>query len=433
MNVFLEIVSGPSAGKRIPVAQGAPVQFGRGNRATNAFPSDTQMSGLHFAAEWDGQTLRIRDLQSTNGTSLNGQRIGEAVVRDGDKITAGETSFLVRFSAALGQPAPSAPESRKIQEPPGGAPQVPAAQPGIPRDAALAASAGAGAFAGGPTATRWPPLPGAGAPLYLAEELRRMAASRVPAAPSIPSMPTASLPGMPTVPSFSTPTVPTLGAPQIPSMPSVPGMPGFGLSQPSIGLPQAPSIPTMAMPVLPRPDEALRAAIAAAAAQIRPLFWQPSLEVGGWKFTTIPKTWGVPEDHSTIQYALKDMFPSTVTVGEEPLPPDAGLQKVFDSQIRMLVDGLPEAHLHELRIPAIPGAQATLGADIVYKLENGQPVVLRRVYAESNRVAGVVMLMTIADVTPAISRDWEAIEMGLRFEATPPAPPAGESNPVTQA
>jgi len=430
VNIFLEIVNGPSAGKRIPVAQGAPVQFGRGNRANIAFPSDTQMSGVHFAAEWDGQTLRILDLRSTNGTTVNGQRIGEAVVRDGDRITAGETSFLVRFSAAPVQPAPSAPESPKTQEKPDAVPLAPAAKPGILRDAAPTAASGAAAFSGGPTATRWPPLPGAGAPLYLAEELRRMAASRVPAAPSIPSMPTASLPGMPTVPSFSTPSVPTLGAPQIPSLPSLPGMPGFGVSQPSIGLPAAPSIPAMAMPVLPRPDDAIRAAIAAAAAMIKPLFWQPSLEVGGWKFTTIPKTWGVPEDRSTIQYALKDIFPSTVTVGEEPLPPDAALQKVFDSQIRMLVDGLPEAHLHELRIPAIPGAQATLGADIVYKLENGQPVVLRRVYAESNRVAGVVMLMTIADVTAAISRDWEAIEMGLRFEATPPAPPAGESNPV---
>ncbi len=74
------------------------------------------MSGVHFALETDSEICRLRDLNSTNGTQLNGAPLTEAVVlHTGDKIQAGETIFAVeiegdvrRQSAPLAAPAPIA-------------------------------------------------------------------------------------------------------------------------------------------------------------------------------------------------------------------------------------------------------------------------------------------------------------------------------------
>lgn len=63
--------------------------------------NDVHVSRLHarVAAEHDNATgetrYRLTDLNSTNGTLLNGQPVGEAVLQDGDKIGIGE--HLLRF------------------------------------------------------------------------------------------------------------------------------------------------------------------------------------------------------------------------------------------------------------------------------------------------------------------------------------------------
>jgi len=63
--------------------------------------NDARASRLHarISAERDpstGETVyRLTDLGSTNGTLLNGHRVTEAVLREGDKVTVGE--HLIRF------------------------------------------------------------------------------------------------------------------------------------------------------------------------------------------------------------------------------------------------------------------------------------------------------------------------------------------------
>ena len=55
------------------------------------------MSARHFAiVHSDGQYL-IRDLGSTNGTFVNGMRIGTTALKDGDQIEAGQSTFVVRL------------------------------------------------------------------------------------------------------------------------------------------------------------------------------------------------------------------------------------------------------------------------------------------------------------------------------------------------
>ena len=52
------------------------------------------MSNVHFALECDGQHCRIRDLKSRFGTQVNQSRVADAMMRNGDRITAGNTNFV---------------------------------------------------------------------------------------------------------------------------------------------------------------------------------------------------------------------------------------------------------------------------------------------------------------------------------------------------
>jgi pSer/pThr/pTyr-binding forkhead associated (FHA) protein len=97
MPVFLEVLSGAHKGLRIEVNAGQVRSIGRTTRADLAFSDDTYMSGVHFSVEYDGKACRLTDLNSSNGTSVNGQAVQSAVLGDGNTIVAGGTTFLVRF------------------------------------------------------------------------------------------------------------------------------------------------------------------------------------------------------------------------------------------------------------------------------------------------------------------------------------------------
>lgn len=59
---------------------------------------DDEMSRQHFALEWDGENMYISDLNSTNGTSVNGVRIlGKRKLEYGDEISAGMERMIIHF------------------------------------------------------------------------------------------------------------------------------------------------------------------------------------------------------------------------------------------------------------------------------------------------------------------------------------------------
>jgi pSer/pThr/pTyr-binding forkhead associated (FHA) protein len=119
MRVILEQRSGPVKGNKIPVNLGHPLRIGRTSKADQAFPDDKQMSGVHFAVECDEKGCRIRDLNSSNGTFLNGARVKEATLANGDEIRAGGTVFVVRMlpDEALPAPLPRATAPSERQRP----------------------------------------------------------------------------------------------------------------------------------------------------------------------------------------------------------------------------------------------------------------------------------------------------------------------------
>jgi len=97
MQILLEICSGTDVGAQLPLAPDRPVRFGRTEKADHVFPDDKQMSSLHFAVEYNERGCRLLDLNSSNGTFLNGARVKEATLANGDQIRAGSTVFVVRM------------------------------------------------------------------------------------------------------------------------------------------------------------------------------------------------------------------------------------------------------------------------------------------------------------------------------------------------
>lgn len=119
MQGFLEVRSGPRAGNKIRLDPEQLLRVGRTARADLTFSEDSHMSGVHFSVGSEGKTYRLTDLNSRNGTLVNGQSVNTVVLGDGDTIVAGETTFAVRVeaddAAVTGAPAVASPAANPQQ------------------------------------------------------------------------------------------------------------------------------------------------------------------------------------------------------------------------------------------------------------------------------------------------------------------------------
>lgn len=97
MPTILRIDTGTRKGARITLRPGEELEVGR-RGAGLALPEDTTMSGAHFAVSCESGVARLRDLGSSNGTFLNGNRVAAAVLCVNDRVTAGNTGFTVLSS-----------------------------------------------------------------------------------------------------------------------------------------------------------------------------------------------------------------------------------------------------------------------------------------------------------------------------------------------
>lgn len=101
MRAFLTVQSGPAQGKMVTAEQGALFRIGRQANADLPITDDRALSGLHFAILCDKLRCRIRDLNSTNGTFVNGIRVNLVELYDRDTIRAGNSDFQVRFEGQI--------------------------------------------------------------------------------------------------------------------------------------------------------------------------------------------------------------------------------------------------------------------------------------------------------------------------------------------
>lgn len=100
MRAMLQVVTGSEAGRQLVLQAGQRLNVGRSAQADFPVTSDQCMSSRHFAIEATDHGCMLHDLQSRNGTLLNGAPVQVANLADGDQIHAGDTTFVVHLEAA---------------------------------------------------------------------------------------------------------------------------------------------------------------------------------------------------------------------------------------------------------------------------------------------------------------------------------------------
>jgi serine/threonine-protein kinase len=90
----IEVVSGPHRGIRLDFDQRASLLVGRGDDTGLQLVDDPFFSRHHLRLEIDPPSCRLRDLQSSNGTWVNGQRVMDCFLSDGDVISGGQTRIV---------------------------------------------------------------------------------------------------------------------------------------------------------------------------------------------------------------------------------------------------------------------------------------------------------------------------------------------------
>src|SRR3954470_19103796 len=72
--------------------------IGRGESCDLRIPL-SEVSRKHCRIVRDGDTLRLEDLGSSNGTYLNAQRIQEALLQPGDSLQVGPVVFVLQVDS----------------------------------------------------------------------------------------------------------------------------------------------------------------------------------------------------------------------------------------------------------------------------------------------------------------------------------------------
>jgi serine/threonine-protein kinase len=95
MQINLKVTAGPYKGRIFSFTQHDSFLIGRSPEAHLCLPEDRFFSRNHCLLEMNPPHSHLRDLGSTNGTFLNGQRVKEAALKNGDRIQCGETILIV--------------------------------------------------------------------------------------------------------------------------------------------------------------------------------------------------------------------------------------------------------------------------------------------------------------------------------------------------
>ncbi len=375
MGVILEVKSGPLAGHKIALLTGHTLLVGRAaGRAQFAFPDDTFMSGVHFAVECAPQGCRVQDRKSSNGTLLNGARVHEAMLANGDEIKGGQTVFTVKIVA----------------------------------DAKLASMMP-------PQEVVLPPAPQQLSPAR--EEALK---------PSTPVRPAAANVASPVVQSADVIEAgdshpePNAGA-------EPPPQKMIAEREPHVEAPlKSPGVPDLS-PVGEKPSRAAAPPVGVAS-HIARKFGDGPLERGdgslhgsaftvmGWSFPAAPARWQV-QDGFGLQQSGNEEFPSSVAATEELLG-GITLQQFVESQISMLRGYLRDPKIEPTMPPRVGGADESMAVDVRHSTKDGRELIYRRIYARSGASVGVLTVTTLAADLPQVLLSLQPLLEGAAFRST---------------
>ena len=106
MQVNLRVIAGPYTGRIFTFTQHDSFLIGRNPEAHLCLPDDRFFSRNHCLLEINPPHSFLRDLGSTNGTFVNGKKVREVFLNNGDQIQGGETVLCVEVSVGADtQPA----------------------------------------------------------------------------------------------------------------------------------------------------------------------------------------------------------------------------------------------------------------------------------------------------------------------------------------
>ncbi|MDN3495054.1 DUF3662 and FHA domain-containing protein [Planococcus sp. APC 4015] len=94
-------------GRRHPLVKSRTV-IGRGSDADITI-SDAGTSRKHVEILWDGERAMVRDMNSTNGTLLNGVKVAEAPLAPDSTVRIGRTDIVFHIVAQTAPPKPTLP------------------------------------------------------------------------------------------------------------------------------------------------------------------------------------------------------------------------------------------------------------------------------------------------------------------------------------
>ena len=134
MQITLTVTTGPHAGREFIFDGHDNFIVGRAKAAQFRLPSKDQFfSRNHFLVEVNPPLCRLLDLNSTNGTIVNGKQVASVELHDGDTIEAGDTT--IRVSLVSAETATSMPVSDSVPAAkPRSAPRVESDQMIVPRN-----------------------------------------------------------------------------------------------------------------------------------------------------------------------------------------------------------------------------------------------------------------------------------------------------------
>src|SRR5262249_59865205 len=102
MRINLTVKAGPHEGAVFEFHERAHFIVGRSDRAHFRLPvKEKSISRIHFRIERNPPLCRLIDMESTNGTKVNGQKVTIVDLKDGDEITAGKTVLVVSVSGSV--------------------------------------------------------------------------------------------------------------------------------------------------------------------------------------------------------------------------------------------------------------------------------------------------------------------------------------------
>lgn len=161
MKLILEIVAGPTVGRKIQIEPGPERSIGSGPMAQISIPQDPQIGKEHLKIRFDTRgTTRVRKIAGNTTFTLNGQTVAEAMLKPGDQLQVGSTVFRVQILDNDNRPLPSSNAAPPAASPPA-SPASPAAAPAPAPPATAVPAAERPATAAPAAATPKPPEPSA--------------------------------------------------------------------------------------------------------------------------------------------------------------------------------------------------------------------------------------------------------------------------------